>query len=217
MATFAESKQHNRANVRKPLELAIFVKPAEDGDTPITAIWDGTGLVVPTGYFGVGMTTKDDGATWTRDQETADVNAHGYAQPVRRDITSDVSGLSFTMIESKRQSMELYHGLDLSGVTTDADGNFFFDKPARPVQTRYRVLALGKDGDGPDAVYMARWLPSAEITEQAEQAWSEGEEIRYPAAFTAYLDEEVGTSLREIWGGPGLDHVAMGFPAPAGA
>lgn len=215
MATFAESKQHNAKNVRKALELAIFVKPVEDADEEITSIHDGTGLVVPAGYTGVGMTTKDDGATWTRDQETADVNAHGYAQPVRRDILSDVAGLSFTMIESKRQALELYHGVDLSGTTTDANGGFFFDRPARPIAgRRFRVLALAKDGDGPDAVYFARVLPSAEITEMPEQSWTEGEEVRYPANFTAYLDEEWGTAFRELWGGPGLDHEAMGFPAP---
>ena len=217
ITTFEASKQHDRENVRKPLELAIFVKPVEAADTAITTIWTtAAGLTVPVGYKGVGMTTKDDGATWTREQETADVTAHGYAQPVRRDITSDVSGLSFTMIESKRQAMELYHGLDLSAVTTDADGNFYFDKPSMPVQRRYRVLAIGKDGAGPDAIYMARWLPSAEITEQPEQTWSEGEEVRYPATFTAYHDDEFGTSFRELWGGPGLDHEAMGFLAPAG-
>ena len=216
MSTFAEVKGHNPDLIRKGLELSIFVKPREEGDEEITQLWDGTGLVVPSGYMPVGLTTKDDGATWSRDQETSDVTSHGYAEPTRRDILSDTSGLAFTMQESKRQAMELYHGLDLSEITTDENGNFYFDKASRPVQRRYRVLALGKDGDGNEAIYMARWLPNAQITESAEQTWQEGEEIRYPATFTAFLDEEVGTALREIWGGPGLDHEAMGFQAPTG-
>lgn len=215
MATFTEAKGHTPANIRKILEMAIFVKPVADNDTAITQVYvTATGLTIPTGYLPVGMVTKDDGATWSRDQESSDVTSYGYAEPVRRDIVSDVTGLSFTMQESKKTTMELFHGLDLSGVTTDSAGNFFFDKASRPAQRKYRVLALGKDGDGPDAVYVARWLPNAQITENGEQAWSEGDEVKYPATFTAYTDGTFGTSFREIWGGPGLDHAAMGFPVP---
>lgn len=215
MSTFKEVKGHNKSNIRKILEMAIFVKPKESADEEITQVYttDG-GLIVPAGYMPVGLVTKDDGATWSRDQEVSDVTSLGYGEPTRRDIISDVAGLAFTMQESKKTSMELFHGLDLSGVTTDTDGNFFFDKASLPAMRRYRVLAIGKDGDGPDAVYVVRWLPDAQVTENGEQAWNDGTEVQYPATFTAYTDEEVGTSLREIWGGPGLDHEAMGFSAP---
>lgn len=215
--TFDEQSGHQPTNIRKILEMAIYVKPKEAADTEITQIWTAAdGLIVPAGYMPVGLTTKDDGATWTRDQELSEVESFGYSEPTRSDSIKDKSGLSFTMQESKRTAMELFHNLDLSKVTTDADGNFFFDKASRPVKITYRVLGIGKDGDGPDAIYQARWLPDATITENGEQAWSEGDEIRYPATFSSKTDKVVGTSLREIWGGPGLDHVAMGFPAPAG-
>lgn len=219
MATFTEAKGHKGSNIRKILEMAIFIKPVADADTAITKVWGGTtaGLVVPVGYVPVGMVTKDDGASWSRDQESSDVTSYGYAEPVRRDIVSDVTGLSFTMQESKKTTMELFHGLDLSAVTTDTalnGGSFYFDKASRPAQRKYRVLALGKDGDGPDAIYVARWLPNAQITENGEQAWSEGDEVKYPATFTAYTDSTFGTSFREIWGGPGLKHADMGFPVP---
>lgn len=218
VTTFTDAKGHLGANIRKILEMAIFVKPVEDDDEAITTVWTAaSGLTVPAGYLPVGMVTKDDGATWSRDQESSDVTSYGYAEPTRRDIVSDVTGLGFTMQESKKTTMELFHGLDLSAITTDADGNFYFDKASRPAQRKYRVLALGKDGDGPDAVYVARWLPNAQVTENGEQAWSEGDEVKYPATFTAYTDAQFGTSFREIWGGPGLDHAAMGFAAPAGA
>lgn len=210
--TFKEAKGHNKSNIRKVLEMAIFVKPKEDADTPITKVWTATnGLEVPTGYKPVGLVTKDDGAAWSREQDAVDVESLGYGEPTRRDVTKDVSGLAFTMQESKKTTMELYHGLDLSAVATDTDGNFYFDKATLPAQRHYRVLAIGKDGDGPDAVYVVRWLPDAQITENGEQAWTDGEELKYPATFTAYTDEKIGTSLREIWGGPGLNHVAMGF------
>lgn len=217
--TFTEQKGHVGSNIRKMLEMAIFVKPVDDvADTPITTIWTATnGLTVPTGYLPVGMVTKDEGVSWSRDQEASEVESYGYSAPSRRDIIKDVTGLAFTMQESKRQTMELFHGLDLSAITTDADGNFFFDKASRPAQRKWRVLGIGKDGDGPDAIYQARWLPEAQITENGEQAWTEGEEVKYPATFTAYTSAKFGTSMREIWGGPGLKHAAMGFKAPGAA
>lgn len=220
MATFNEAKGHNPSNIRKILEMAIFIKPWAAADTAITKVWGGTtaGLTIPAGYLPVGVVTKADGATWTRDQESSDVESFGYAEPTRRDIVNDVSGLAFTMQESKKTAMELFHGLDLSSVTVDSapnGGSFYFDKASRPAQRKYRVLALGKDGDGPDAIYLARWLPNAQVTENGEQSWSEGDEIKYPATFTAYTDTAFGTSFREIWGGPGLKHADMGFPVPS--
>jgi hypothetical protein len=214
MATFTEAKGHNPSNIRKVLEMAIFMKPWEADDEEITSIWGASGLVIPADYKPAGMVSKSDGATWSRDQETSDVESYGYAEPTRSDIIKDVTGLAFTMQESMKLSMEVYHGLDLSAITTDAQGNFFFDRAARPVSRKWRVLAVGKDGDGPDAIYIAKWLPKAQVTENGEQAWSEGDEIKYPATLSGKTDEAFGTSYREIWGGPGVDHVAMGFPAP---
>lgn len=213
MATFAETKGHNPANIRKFLEMALFAKPVEDADTAITQVYTtADGLTIPAGYKPLGVVTKDNGATWSRNQENSEVTSMGYAEPTRTDVLSDVTGLAFTLQESKRIAFELYHGLDLSGVVTDADGNIMFDKASRPVKRKYRVIALGKDGDGPDAIYCLRWLPNAEVTENADQSWQEGEETRYPATLTGRVDEGFGTSFREIWGGPGLDPVAMDFP-----
>ena len=217
MATFNDIKGHNPKNIRKILEMAIFVKRYDDADTEITSIWDGTGLTLPAGYESVGLTTKSDGATWQRDQEVSDVTSHGYAEPTRRDILSDQTGLNFTAQEAKRTTLELDKGVDLSAVKPDANGNLVIDKPSRPQPLYWRVLAIGKDGDGPDAIYVVRWLPRAQVTENAEQNWSEESELTFPSTFSAYTDPEVGTSMREIWAGPGLDHVEMGFPAPAGA
>ena len=217
MATFNDIKGHNPKNIRKILEMAIFVKRYDDADTEITSIWDGTGLTLPAGYESVGLTTKSDGATWQRDQEVSDVTSHGYAEPTRRDILSDQTGLNFTAQEAKRTTLELDKGVDLSAVEPDANGNLVIDKPSRPQPLYWRVLAIGKDGDGPDAIYVVRWLPRAQVTENAEQNWSEESELTFPSTFSAYTDPEVGTAMREIWAGPGLDHAEMGFPAPAGA
>lgn len=213
--SFSQSRAGNPANIRKILEFAVFVKHHEDSDEEITKIWKADGLVIPAGYQSLGV-IKKDGETWTRDQSTSDVTSHGYTEPTRRDITSDVTGLQLTAQESKLQTIELYNGVDLSEMTTDADGNFAWDRPSRPSARDLRVLAVGKDGEGPDAVYLARWLPRAQVTGMGQQSWNEDTEVEYPLTLTAYVDSEFGTSFREIWGGPGLDHTAMGLPAPTG-
>ena len=213
--SFDSIKGHNPKNIRKILEMAIFIKRYDDADEEVTSIWDGTGLVLPSGYEPVGLTTKSDGATWQRDQEVSDVTSHGYAEPTRRDILSDQTGLQFTAQEAKRTTLELDKGVDLSAVKPDANGNLVIDKPSRPQPLYWRVLAVGKDGDGPDAIYVVRWLPRAQVAETAEQMGTEETGLQFPATVSAYTDMAVGTSMRETGGGPGLDHAAMGFPATA--
>lgn len=212
MATFSDLQDHMQELIRKGLEGSFFVKRWASGDSEITAIKDATGLLaVPTGYEDVGYITKDQGASWTRDVNTEDVESLGAAEPTRRDVTSDVTGLQVTMQESKRAVFELYDGQDLAGVTQDANGNVTWDKPDRPASIYYRGLALFKDGDGADAIYFARWLPRFQITDRAEQAWNEGTEVQYGITCTAFVDSTVGTSMRTFWAGPTATLTTMGF------
>lgn len=215
MATFSEVKGHNQANIRKILEFALFAVPkVSDPEDEIQQIWTAAdGLMVPPEYEPIGHTTKTD-TSWSREQNWVDTESHGYGEPTRRDNTQDIEGLSFVAQETNRMVLELYRDADLSGITPDADGNIRIKKGSRPAGRRWSVLAIGKDGDGPDAIYMARWLPDAQVTEMGEQNWGEEEELRYQMSLTAFTDPDVGSSMVELYGGPGLNHEAMGFPAP---
>ena len=214
MPTFNDLQEHFTEQIRKGLEGSFFVKRYEDADTAIVALKDATGLLaIPTGYTDVGVLTKDQGLTWTRDISTNDTTSLGYAEPTRRDITSDVTGLQFTMQESKRQAFELHEGLDLSAVEQDANGNVYWDKPSRPASIFYRGLALFKDGDGADALYFGKWLPRFQITDRREQAWREEVEVQYGVTATAYVDQAIGTAVRSLWAGPAAKLTQMGFSA----
>lgn len=214
MPTFSELASKNQTLIRKGLEGAIFVKRYDDGDAPIVSLKDGSGLLaLPTGYEDVGYVTKDQGANWTRNVETSDVNSLGAAEPTRRDITTDQTGLAFTAQESKALTMGLLDGVDLSAATFSTTGNVSYDKPDRPASVYYRVLALFKDGEGVDAVYFAKWLPRAQVTEPGEQSWNEENEVQYPLTFTAFVDPVAGTSIRSMWAGPTATLTAMGFTA----
>lgn len=214
MPSFSDLQSYSDKLIRKGLQGSVFVKPYVDGDPEIEALVDATGLLaIPTGYTDVGRITKDDAVGWTRDIESSDTTSLGAGQPTRRDVTSDVTGLTFTMQESKRQVFELYEGQDLSTVTHDANGNVTWDKPDRPASLRYRVFVLFKDGEGADAFYFAKWLPRAEVTDRGEQTWGEENEVQYPVTMTAYVDEDAGTSIRSLWAGSTAAIGDMGFSA----
>lgn len=214
MPTFDDLQTVVDANIRKGRQGSVFIKPYVSGDPEITALKDATGLLaLPTGYTDVGRVTKDQGVSWTRDVETSDVTSLGAASPTRRDIVSDVSGLAFTMQESKRAVFELHEGQDLAAVTYDANGNVRWDKPDRPAGLYYRVLVLFKDGEGADALYFAKWLPRAQITDRGEQSWNEDNEVQYPVTLTGFVDDAVGTAVRSLWAGSTARIGGMGFTA----
>lgn len=213
--TFDAVKGHNDALIRKMLEMAIFLAPYTA--PAITTISDtaGTQLVIPATMKSVGMTSKDDGAVWTPSMEMSEVSAYGYGQTVRRDATSRTLNLAFTMLESKRTTWEAYYGLDLAGVTVPAAKNeLWFDQPSRPNTTYFRVLAIGRDGQGVNSIYHAEYLPKAVLTDVEAQTWSETDPLTYGVTLSADVDSAYGTSQRSFWAGPGLTTqliTAMGF------
>lgn len=217
MATLAELQNQADELIRKGLEGSIFVAPYSE-DTEITALMDETGglVALPAGYEDVGLITKDQGASWSREVDTADVESLGRSEPTRRDVISDVTGLEFTMQEMKALTLELYEGVSLADVvaeTVGAHANITFDKPDRPASIYYRVLALFKDGEGADAFYFAKWLPRVQVTDRSEQAWNENDEIQYGVTMTAFNDSEFGTSVRTLMGVPTAMVGKMGFSA----
>lgn len=201
--------------IRKALDAVVFAAP-ETAD-PIDALTgaDGELAQLPLGYVTLGHHTEEEGLNWTREVENSDVRSHGSQEPTRRDIISDVSGLAVIAQETKMQTLEMFNNVDLSDVTPDpVSGEIAFNRSTSPSTTYYRILAVAEDGAGDDKLYFARFLPRASVTEFAEQSWSKSTEVRYELTLTAYVDEDLGYSVREFVGGPGIGDylVDMGFP-----
>jgi hypothetical protein len=201
--------------IRKAQDAAIFCAP--DDATAISAITTGASgdlITLPTAWRSLGHHTESDGINWTRDVNSDDVRSHGSSEPTRRDISSDVTGLVVLAQETKLLSLELFHNVDLSAITPDATTKEVAFNRSRVPATRYwRLLAVASDGAGADTIYFARFCPRASITDYAEQPWTKGDELRYPLTFTAYVDDDLGYAMREMWGGPGITSLLsdMGF------
>lgn len=218
MATLADLQKQADELIRKGLEGSVFVAPYSE-ETEITALMDEAGglIALPESYQDVGLITKDQGVSWSREVDTADVESLGRSEPTRRDVISDITGLEFTMQEMKAITLELYEGISLADVVAesanDTHSNIVFDKPDRPASIYYRVLALFKDGEGADAFYFAKWLPRVQVTDRSEQTWNENDEIQYGVTMTAFNDSEFGTSARTLLGVPSTMVEKMGFSA----
>lgn len=213
--TFSEMKAaaDNPNLVRKILEAVAFLAP-EDAD-PIEALTDASGALqtLPVDYLPVGLVTPD-GYTFGGDTNTEDVEALGYAQPVRTDITTVTRTVAFTALEAfRRQLLELVYGMDLSGVVQGTNGEIMFDHPERPVQRFYRLIVVGRDGGGSNEWFRGKFFPRASLTEFPEEVWSAADPTQYPITLGTYVDDTVGTGERDFIAGTGAlaAAAAMGF------
>lgn len=191
--------------IRKVQAAAIFFAvPGTAVPAKFTSLAAGTLDALPAAYNPVGLVTKDDAYTWSRAVDMAETTSHGFVDPTRRDITSNVSSLAFTAQETSRPVLEAYHNLDLSAVTSDATtGEWGFSDPLT-AQTRYpRLIGIGRDGLGAETIYIIRIMPRAILSEPGDQNWSDTSELGYPMTFTAVPDSTLGYSMRYVFGGPG--------------
>jgi hypothetical protein len=213
--TFDDVKGHNATLVRKMLEMAVFVAP--DTAPDILTISDQTNqLVIPTGYRSLGIMSKDEGTAITPSLDVSEVPGYGYGQPIRRDTTARSNEIAFTMLESSRYAFEVYYGIDLSAVKAKAGGSneLMWEHPDRPDTKYWRVLCLGRDGQGTRSIYHAEYFGRTTLSDVAEQTFSEADPLSWGVTLGVDSDTTAGTPQRTFWGGPGLTDAvftAMGF------
>lgn len=201
-----EIARHQRELIVKPLEAHIFGGPMSTA--LISAITSGTDALLtelPAGWHDVGLINKEDAVTWSREMERATITAIGYRDPVRTDITSDVTGLAFQALETNRYSIENSLGIDLSAVVPAATtGEVVIDQPVNAPVRQNRYLGISRDGVGADTIYVARLVAAGEVTEVGEQTWTDGEgAMVWPTTINGMVDTTAGFAVRHFFGGPG--------------
>lgn len=206
-----------RELIRKALNGSVFV--ADVSADPITALTDATDKklsALPTGYTDVGWLT-DDGMQFSRNVDESDITSFGSTEPTRSDKTSDSTSLQIVCQETRLQTLGLYTGADMTGVTPlTGSGEIQIAKPATPKDKYYRVLAVAVDqnSDGSGEIYIARFLPSAKVTAWGDQQLANADAaVGYDVTFTAFIDETLGYSEKQFIGGPGWTSLltAAGF------
>ncbi|MFE3572396.1 hypothetical protein ACFXON_23525, partial [Bacillus subtilis] len=171
-----------------------------------------------TDFTSLGMIGKDNPPSFKPDVKSSDVEAWGALEPPRTDILTRNLSVSMTLIETRKRTLELYSGIDLSNNTADATTNELqWNDPTSP-ETRYNRVILGMiDGSGTKAIYYLRILPRATVTEVGEQSWSQEKALEYNITLHAKIDSTLGYSVKNVLCGPGVGPLLakMGFTATA--
>lgn len=223
MATFSSISDLNQSLVRKALTGSLFVAPItadaitrtnlfSAGPTPPAGELAAT---LPTGYSDGGITT-DEGIRFARSQENDTVTGWQYLEPVREDRTSDTETLQVDFEETKKTTIELYTGADLSAATL-VNGAISIQKPKLPTDRYFRLLALAVDNVNGKEFYAAVHYPRCKVSGWADQAFAKGGALQWGMTFTAYVDPILEYSKDTIFGGPGYKELAaaMDLPVPA--
>src|SRR5690625_4813438 len=173
MVTVAELQAEfdNRGLIRK-VTRAIAVLAPISVDLPET-LTDETGELkeLPADWLPVGIVWPD-GYTFGADIDKDEIDALGYASPVRTDIMSVVRSITFTpLADGIVHMLELNGGQDLSGITPSAGGGITFDDADLPINAEWGRLGIGDDGPAPDNWVLGRGYPRVKLGERTEEQW----------------------------------------------
>lgn len=200
--TFAELKKgaDNPALVRKILEGVAFLAPVSV-ELP-AALTDAGGALkpLPAGYWPVGIITKE-GYQFESDTSKEEIDALGYADPVRTDVTKVAKKIKFKTRESMRKNLaSLVYGIDLSAVTQAASGEIVFDEPSLPQFQEYRLVVIGRDGPAAEEWILGRGYPRVKLGEIPTEVWG-SDPIGHDITLDVLPDATLGTPCRHYIGG----------------
>lgn len=210
-----KKKDNNRSNVRKGLNVVVYMAPATA--TVPDAITTGTGqlAILPTEYKPLGLLTTD-GVTISADTNVEEVEALGYLEAVRTDLTKAPKTVKVSVLEPYRKFMqELVYGMDLSAVkATTGTGELIFDEAPLPVMSEFRLLTVMADGPADEEWLVGRCFPRVKLSTIPEEAWKSSDPVQFDLEFSVYTDPVLGTPCRHYLGGTAaLKHADdLGFP-----
>lgn len=206
MPSFASLQTRNDDFIRKALDADVFMAPLTS--TPPTSLTTGSSSTLnalPAGYTDVGFLDKAQGIDAARQMTTVPVMSVGQLQPTRNDISRNETTLKFTMQETKRQTLELYHQVDLSGaLLVSTTKELDFTENVRPVTINYRCFVLWTDNFGADSIWVGMDLPRCSVTAVGGVKITDGvDAVTRDVTLTAYVDPVLGYAVRHLYGGPG--------------
>lgn len=171
----------NSDNVRVAVTGAVYTLPIDaDGPTGATGTVAGG---VDLGYVG------DGGVTETRDRSSEKIKAWQHGATVREVVTEGTFSLSFVLLETKRENIELYYG-----GTMEEDGSIVVNPSATGGRRQFVVDVIDDDD------FIRTYVKSGEVTEVGDQVYANGEAIGYEVTVTAYdADYDGRTGAAKKW------------------
>lgn len=158
------------------------------GATAATAP-SGTGGTT-TGFTGLGF-VSEDGVTETRDRSADDIKAWQNAATVRTVITDASLTYSFTLIETKTETVELFYGAEVTAASTD--GSFTIV----PANTGGRRSFIVDVVDGAELIRV--YIPEGEVSEVGDRVYASGEPIGYEVTVSAYPSASLSGGSAKVW------------------
>lgn len=129
---------------------------------------------------------SEDGVTEAPTRSVENLKAWQNAEVVRTVITESALTVSFTMIETNPNSIELFYGAPV-----DADGSV----EIRPGETAGRISVVVDYADGEKLVRL--YIPEAEVTELGETTLASGSAVGYNVTITGYPSAEHGFTAKK--------------------
>ena len=212
----AEQASNSPGLIWKALGGIIYTAPTSQAipatfTTSATADLDGSAF---TGFKKLGLITKGDGITFSRDFNTATEESWGYNEPTRTDVTSDVVSAQFTLMEAKRSVLELVDFVDMTAVVPDVTtGETSYNKPVLSAPNYCRMIFLGVDGVGTSRRYRIKIMPRAQVVAVADESWQSAASTKFQITVRASVDTVLGYAVRNVLAGPGQKSQATAFQA----
>lgn len=207
MTTGFASLEVKKANlIRKGLEGSVFVAPYSAAAVTSTSLFDpssGDLTALPAGYFDAGW-MSDAGVKASRAIKVSDVTGWGSNDPLRSDISSDVSTLVIEPLETKLETIAMYIGVDPSTITPASNGVVDIPQPSVSNGLHYRVLVVSVDKTDGGEIAICRFLPRAAVVDVADQSLANGDDpTMWPITIQAYQDPVLGFAVDHYFGGAG--------------
>lgn len=133
-----------------------------------------------TNYDDLGY-VSDAGVTEARSRSTNDIVAWQNGDTVRTVVTSSVMTFRCVLLETKRETIEVYYGTEV-----DPDDGSLIIVPSETGGRRKYVFDY-EDGDKMVRAY----APAGEVTEVGDQVWASGEPVGYEVTITCYPDSSL--------------------------
>jgi uncharacterized protein YjdB len=205
MADFETVRAAQQDLVLSKLSLAILFAPSS---TPvITTVEDpATGdLDDLSDYRSAGILQKDAGLSITSNIDSSDIEGYGEVEPVRTIITKRTTSFNASFIETNREVIEKFWGIELDGtnLTVSAMGGVTIKAPIRPKNLFYRCVLLGQDEVNGLDLFPYWILPKVKLVDVDNVDAKDDDAIMYKMTFQAFREPEAGFSVIQGWCGAG--------------